>query len=145
MEVLGRELLACVLEVVRDHELDGKGAQRSRERAGILVVDHQHPGIHAPIIRATRRTGYARCEVWLRAATLDHDRAAPIADRDLAIVHHTRQRTIAGAPEQVRDRLLALGQEYGVDEFVIVTMTHDFKARVRSYELMAEAFTLSPR
>jgi luciferase family oxidoreductase group 1 len=66
----------------------------------------------------------------------------PYTNRDLAIIHHTRQRTIAGAPEQVRERLLALGAEYGVDELVIVSMTHDFKARVRSYELLAEAFGL---
>jgi luciferase family oxidoreductase group 1 len=64
----------------------------------------------------------------------------PYTDRDLAIIHHTRQRTVAGAPEQVRERLLALAAEYGVDELVIVTMTHEFKARLRSYELLAEVF-----
>ncbi|MBD0258571.1 MAG: LLM class flavin-dependent oxidoreductase, partial [Cytophagales bacterium] len=31
---------------------------------------------------------------------------------------------------------------YGVDELVIVTITHDFADRVRSYELLAEAFGL---
>jgi luciferase family oxidoreductase group 1 len=69
----------------------------------------------------------------------------PYTDRDLAIIHHTRQRTIAGTPERVRDRLLALGAEYGVDEFVVVTMAPDFKARIRSYELLAEAFALPAR
>ena len=64
-------------------------------------------------------------------------------DRELAIAHHARQRTFAGTPEQVRDGLLALGVEYGVDEFVVVTITHDFKARLRSYELLAEVFSLS--
>jgi hypothetical protein len=29
-----------------------------------------------------------------------------------------------------------------VDELVVVTITHDFKARVRSYELLADAFGL---
>jgi len=66
-------------------------------------------------------------------------------ERERALVEHTRQRTIAGTPEQVKARLLALGAEYGVDEFVIVTITHDFKARLRSYELLAEAFDLEPR
>ena len=67
----------------------------------------------------------------------------PYTDRDLAIIQHTRQRTIAGAPEHVRDRLLALAAEYGVEELVVVSMAHDFKARVRSYELLAEAFALA--
>ncbi|MGH7331714.1 MAG: LLM class flavin-dependent oxidoreductase, partial [Candidatus Rokuibacteriota bacterium] len=77
--------------------------------------------------------------------SVEEAEAYPYTDRDLAIVHHTRQRTLAGAPERVRDRLLALGVEYDTDEFVIVTMTHDFKARVRSYELLASIFELSPR
>ncbi len=56
-----------------------------------------------------------------------------------------RQRSIQGDPGQVRERLLALGERYGVDDFVIVTITYDFGARLRSYELLAEAFALEPR
>jgi alkanesulfonate monooxygenase SsuD/methylene tetrahydromethanopterin reductase-like flavin-dependent oxidoreductase (luciferase family) len=41
----------------------------------------------------------------------------------------------------VRDRLRALAAEYGVDELVVVTITHDVKARLRSYELLAEVFS----
>jgi len=33
--------------------------------------------------------------------------------------------------------------EYGVDELIIVTITHDPKARLRSYELLAQAFELT--
>lgn len=60
--------------------------------------------------------------------------------REQQIVEYNRRRTIAGAPEQVRDRLLALSAECAVNEFVVVTITHDFKARLRSYELLAEVF-----
>jgi luciferase family oxidoreductase group 1 len=60
--------------------------------------------------------------------------------RDLAIVEHTRARTVAGTPEAVREQLEAMARAYGVEELVIVTITHDFKARVRSYELLADAF-----
>lgn len=65
-------------------------------------------------------------------------------DQELAIVHHAKRRTIAGAPEQVRDRLLALAGAYGAVELMIVTITFDFKARLRSYQLLAEAFALDP-
>jgi luciferase family oxidoreductase group 1 len=68
----------------------------------------------------------------------------PYTEQELAIVHHARRRTIAGAPEQVRDRLLALAGAYGAAELVIVTITFDFKARLRSYQLLAEAFGLHP-
>jgi len=32
-----------------------------------------------------------------------------------------------------------------MDEFAILTITHDFNARVRSYELLAQVFDLKPR
>jgi hypothetical protein len=32
-----------------------------------------------------------------------------------------------------------------VEEFVVLTITHDFAARLRSYELLAEAFGLARR
>jgi luciferase family oxidoreductase group 1 len=66
----------------------------------------------------------------------------PYSPREQAIVQHARRRTIAGSAEQVRARLLALASEYGVEELVVVTITHDPKARLRSYELLAQAFGL---
>jgi len=61
------------------------------------------------------------------------------------IIAQGRERTIAGTPEQVRARLMALAEGYGVDELVVVTITYDFAARKRSYALLAEAFDLTAR
>jgi luciferase family oxidoreductase group 1 len=66
----------------------------------------------------------------------------PYTEQELSIIHHAKRRTIAGAPEQVRERLTALAGAYGAAELVIVTIAHDFKARLRSYQLLAEAFGL---
>jgi luciferase family oxidoreductase group 1 len=66
----------------------------------------------------------------------------PYTERDLAIIDSTRNRTIAGTPETVREQMEQMARAYEVDELVVVTITHDFKARVRSYELLAEAFGL---
>jgi alkanesulfonate monooxygenase SsuD/methylene tetrahydromethanopterin reductase-like flavin-dependent oxidoreductase (luciferase family) len=63
--------------------------------------------------------------------------------RELMLVEHAQRRCIAGAPEQVRGRLVAFAAEHGVDELVVVTITHDPKARLRSYELLADVFGLS--
>jgi luciferase family oxidoreductase group 1 len=76
--------------------------------------------------------------------SVEEAEAYPYTEHELAIVHHAKRRTIAGAPEQVRDRLLALASAYGAAELVIVTITFDFKARLRSYQLLAEAFGLHP-
>ncbi len=67
------------------------------------------------------------------------------SDHEQAIVRGARRRSIVGTPEQVRDRLGVLAGQAGADELIVLTITHDFAARVRSYELLAEAFGLTPR
>jgi luciferase family oxidoreductase group 1 len=74
--------------------------------------------------------------------SVEEAEAYPYTSHERAIIRHARRRTIAGAPEQVRERLLALASEYGVDELVVVTITHSPKARLRSYELLAEVLGL---
>jgi luciferase family oxidoreductase group 1 len=69
----------------------------------------------------------------------------PYSDHERAIIRGARSRSIVGTPEQVRERLLELAGQAGADEWVILTITHDFKARIRSYELLAQAFGLTPR
>ena len=54
-----------------------------------------------------------------------------------------RRRTIVGAPETVKAGIEAAVAEYGADEAIVVTITYDHVARRRSYELIAEAFSLS--
>jgi luciferase family oxidoreductase group 1 len=66
----------------------------------------------------------------------------PYSAHERAIVDMNKSRTIAGDPDQVRRQLGDLAQRYGVDELVVVTITYDFEARKRSYELLAEAFDL---
>lgn len=55
------------------------------------------------------------------------------------------RRAIVGSPEKVRTRIDTLAAEYGADEVIVVTITHDHGARRRSYELLAEAMDLEPR
>jgi luciferase family oxidoreductase group 1 len=53
---------------------------------------------------------------------------------------HGERRRILGSPARVRDGIEAAAREYGADEVMIVTITHEHEARRRSYELIAEAF-----
>lgn len=61
---------------------------------------------------------------------------------ELARIQYNRQRTVAGTPEQVKVKLTELAAAYNVDELLVVTITHDFADRLRSYELLAQAFKL---
>jgi alkanesulfonate monooxygenase SsuD/methylene tetrahydromethanopterin reductase-like flavin-dependent oxidoreductase (luciferase family) len=54
-------------------------------------------------------------------------------------------RSIVGTPEHCRTELLRLAEHYGVEEILVVTVTHDFAARLRSYELLAETLGLEVR
>jgi luciferase family oxidoreductase group 1 len=47
-------------------------------------------------------------------------------------IKFNRGRAISGTPEQVKDRLTALANAYGIDEIIIATITHDFQDRLRS-------------
>ena len=51
-----------------------------------------------------------------------------------------QRRRIAGSPGKVLADIEAVAQEYGAEEAMIVTITHEHVARRRSYELIAEAF-----
>jgi luciferase family oxidoreductase group 1 len=69
--------------------------------------------------------------------------AYPYSPSERDLLGKLERRSIAGKPETVRARLLELAGEYEVDEIVVLTITFDFAARVRSYELLAEAFGLT--
>jgi luciferase family oxidoreductase group 1 len=53
-----------------------------------------------------------------------------------------KPRKLAGTPAQVRAEIEEVAAEYGAEEAIVVTITHDHQARRRSYELLAEEFAL---
>ncbi len=96
------------------------------------------------------------------AAPIDHRRAlmatgreSPIltteqalgwsySDQEAAIIERERERIVLGTPDQVRDKLLQIQQAYQADELMIITITGEYESRLRSYQLLAEAFELQP-
>jgi luciferase family oxidoreductase group 1 len=67
----------------------------------------------------------------------------PYSADERARMAHARQGIVVGTPEQVRAQLEALVAEYAVDEALVLTITEDAATRLRSYELVAQAFGLS--
>jgi luciferase family oxidoreductase group 1 len=59
-------------------------------------------------------------------------------------VRYNRARTVVGDPAAVKAELLGLAERYGVDEILVITNVYNFADRLRSYELLAEAFDLQP-
>lgn len=92
--------------------------------------------------------------LWRQRIAVGQDRGIPAPDEALAWfegrgvgpeVWHDPRRVVVGDPAEVRTELLRLAEHYGVDEIMLVTVTHDFGARLRSYELIAEAMELRGR
>ena len=77
--------------------------------------------------------------------TVEEAHAFDYSDAELEALEEMKGRSIYGDPAEVKAQLLEIGEEYGTNEFVIVTITHDFESRLRSYELLAEAFSLKAR
>jgi luciferase family oxidoreductase group 1 len=55
------------------------------------------------------------------------------------------RRVVYGTPETVRLEIERLADVYGAEEVIVATPAYDHRARRRSYELLADAFALSPR
>lgn len=54
-----------------------------------------------------------------------------------------RKRMLHGAPDGLRSDLERIAGDYGSAELIVLTVTHEHAARRRSYELLADAFSLS--
>jgi luciferase family oxidoreductase group 1 len=54
----------------------------------------------------------------------------------------SQRRAVVGSPASVCSQLEEVVASYGAEEAIIVTITYAYEARVRSYELLAEAFGL---
>jgi luciferase family oxidoreductase group 1 len=78
-------------------------------------------------------------------STLEEAETYPYTEEDKAFLETMKGRGNNGTPEVVRAKLEKIAAEYGADELFVVTITHDHQARRRSYQLLAEAFGLTPR
>lgn len=65
------------------------------------------------------------------------------SDYDRYRIHENRKRMIVGSPETVKTRLEEMSRAYNTEEFMIVTITHDFEDKLKSYRLLADAFNLT--
>ena len=66
-------------------------------------------------------------------------------DQERAAIEHNKTNRLVGDPATLKAQLEELADAHGAEELVILTITYDFAARLRSYELLAEAFGMSQR
>jgi alkanesulfonate monooxygenase SsuD/methylene tetrahydromethanopterin reductase-like flavin-dependent oxidoreductase (luciferase family) len=83
-------------------------------------------------------------EVGIRRPLMSPEEAAAhaLSPREQAFVDNLRRNAVVGSIEQVKEKLDALAQRLDLDELVVVTWTYDPAPRMRSYELLAQAYGL---
>ncbi len=111
----------CVFALAAETEEEAWFQFRSRERA-----------------RIDRLSGRLRPLLPPQEAQREYTPAERMQAEDL------RRRSIVGSAAQVRDRLQALALDMDLDELVVLTWAWDPAVQRRSYELLAQAFALTP-
>jgi luciferase family oxidoreductase group 1 len=135
--------------VMRDYRRRYQPSQREPEAHALLCVFVicAETAEEAERLTASINLRRLNMDYGVNAPVPNHDEAAayPYTDADRRRIAHHRRRVVAGTPAMVRERLLELRETYEADELMAITITGDYGSRMRSYELLAEAFGLRQR
>ena len=64
------------------------------------------------------------------------------SDAEKKSIHYNSGRVVSGTMQEVKEQLLKLAEDFGIDEIIAATMTDSIANRKRSFELLAEVFEL---
>ncbi|MFK4344072.1 MULTISPECIES: LLM class flavin-dependent oxidoreductase [unclassified Paenibacillus] len=67
----------------------------------------------------------------------------PYTEFDRERLRQSASWRVVGTPDQCKEQLLRLAEQYRTDELLVVSSIHDFDKRVQSYRLLAKAFNLA--
>jgi luciferase family oxidoreductase group 1 len=134
-------------EVMRDYKRGYQPSQREPAPQALLCVFVICAGTAAEAERLAASIDLRRLNmdygVNAPVPTTEEARAYPYTEADRRRIAHNRRRVVLGEPAEVRDRLLELQERFLADELMAITITGSYDTRLRSYELLAEAFGLS--
>jgi luciferase family oxidoreductase group 1 len=75
--------------------------------------------------------------------TVEQAQARSYTEEERRYIREQRARTVIGDPQRCKARLEELAAQYSADELMVLTITGDYASRLRSYELLAEAFGIA--
>lgn len=108
---------------------------------GVVCAETQEEADHLALSRKLWRLQLTKGALG-PYPTPEEAEAYPYTDRERAIAESASRTGLVGPPDKIKQGLEELAARCGIEEMMVVTITHDFKARVKSYELVAEAFGL---
>jgi luciferase family oxidoreductase group 1 len=74
--------------------------------------------------------------------SLTQGAAQEYGEREQLVIDREKARSIIGTPHTVTERLVELQAQFNADELIVLTVAASYPARLRSYELLAQAFEL---
>jgi luciferase family oxidoreductase group 1 len=75
--------------------------------------------------------------------SVEEIKAMNFSGDDEGFIEQQRAKSIEGDPQTVKEKIEDLAEQYETDDVIVLTITHDYAERQRSYELLAEAFDLN--
>ncbi|HLS07700.1 LLM class flavin-dependent oxidoreductase [Lentibacillus sp.] len=73
-----------------------------------------------------------------KVPTVSEAKSYDYSDEEKEKLQNMKRNLIVGNPREVKQQLDQLQSEYQADEWMIVTITHSYEARKKSYELLAQ-------
>ncbi|MEK3988978.1 hypothetical protein [Robertmurraya sp. FSL R5-0851] len=70
--------------------------------------------------------------------TLEEAKQYKYTEEEIKKMEHMKNKIVVGNPGEVVGRLKSLQKVYQADEIMIVSITHSYQERLRSYELISE-------
>ena len=137
----GEEILRLYRENFEPSEI--LSAPQASMCVGVVCAETQAEADHLALSRKLWRLQLTKGELG-PYPTPEEAEAYPYTDRERRIAESANLTGLVGPPDRVKQGLEELAARCGVEEMLLVTITHDFAARLKSYELVAHAFGLSP-
>jgi luciferase family oxidoreductase group 1 len=136
---------AEIARLYRDHFTPSRDLQATRTAVGVwaLCAPSQE---EAEFLASSSRMSMRLLREGRLIAVPPPERAVEFLARAERSPNPSRaRRAVIGTPEKVRAGLEEVASQYGAEEIIVVTITYDHGARMRSYELLADAFGLPGR
>ena len=137
----GAEIAALYRERFAQHEHAAGAAPRTAVAVWTICADSDE---EAQRIAASARMTFTLLRRGQLIAVPPPEKALRFLEADRAGAEPSaRRRAVVGSPQSVRAKLAEVVASYGAEEAILVCITYSHEARMRSYELIAQAFALA--
>jgi luciferase family oxidoreductase group 1 len=131
-----------ILKLYRQRFQPGPNAEKPYASLGVFAICADTEA-EAHRLARSRELWYLRILTTPNGGPLpsvEEAESFPYTAQQLATLRAYPRASALGTPAQVKEQLLDIAERFEADELVVVTITYDFAARCRSYELLADVW-----